>query len=60
MSIEITRNGRDFLVSRLTGEAGIPETVRFAREADAAEFAELWRDWLRRGAEPRDPAREAA
>ncbi len=54
MTIEITRNGRNFLVSRLADGANAIETVRFARESDADEFAELWRDWLRGSAQRRD------
>ncbi len=54
------RDNGGFLVRHLLDRGEILATVRFCREADAEEFALLWRDWTRAEDELRQRGMTAA
>ncbi|WP_172330191.1 hypothetical protein [Mangrovicoccus sp. HB161399] len=60
MAIDIMRDNGGFLVRHLLDRGEILATVRFCREADAEEFALLWRDWTRAEDELRQRGMTAA
>ncbi|WP_343504941.1 hypothetical protein [Alloyangia pacifica] len=45
MLISVVRAGEGYSVTLLSSQNAIQDEVHFKLEADALEFAALWRDW---------------
>jgi hypothetical protein len=59
MTIIVQRDGKSVQVSLLANDQEVQSTVRFDRMDDAAEFADLWADWVGCGVIHLDPRRAA-